>query len=453
MGGYTNSQQMYYPYQPSTTQWSQATNNAGTSSALLQPAHIQQSLQNSHLPTILQQWQAPSTSSRQENHPTPIPQRIALTSEEEEDILCNDNSNNGWQVVRGAKRRKTKGPQQSAEDHPIEVSNMYDSLPTEPTGGPTAVDATTERTPKPPPIFVHGVVKYDEMIKRIKDVAEETKYATKSLTNGVIKIICSTPDTHRNMVKYFNDNHIYHHTYQLKTDRAYRIVIKYLHFSTDIADIKLELCNLGHKVRNITNARNRVTKQPLNLFFVDLEPAENNKDIYSVKAIQNRIVKIEPPRANKHHQVQCMRCQQYGHTKRYCNMPYACVKCGGDHSTVSCTKNRDSPATCALCGGNHPANYKGCDHYQNYIKNKTTHVNGVPSHTTARRAQPQYNTDTYQPQSYAEIARKNTHQVADVPGTFTQFINEFKGLFHQLLQQNNMVLNMLTMLINKLNNG
>jgi hypothetical protein len=36
---------------------------------------------------------------------------------------------------------------------------------------------------------------------------------------------------------------------------------------------------MGHKVRNIINGRHRIIKQPLNIFFVDLEPASNNKDI------------------------------------------------------------------------------------------------------------------------------------------------------------------------------
>jgi hypothetical protein len=78
------------------------------------------------------------------------------------------------------------------------------------------------------------------------------------------------------MVKYFKDNNIYQHTYQLKAETAYRLVLKYLHFLTDIEDIKIELGN-------------RVTKEPLNLFFVDLEPAENNKNIYSITAIQNKL--------------------------------------------------------------------------------------------------------------------------------------------------------------------
>ena len=49
------------------------------------------------------------------------------------------------------------------------------------------------------------------------------------------------------------------------------MVIKYLHYSTDTEDIKQELSELGHNVSNIINAQHRTTKEPLNLFFVDLE--------------------------------------------------------------------------------------------------------------------------------------------------------------------------------------
>jgi hypothetical protein len=116
------------------------------------------------------------------------------------------------------------------------------------------------------------------------------------------------------------------------------------------------------------------------------------------------------PRPNKNNQVQCMRCQQYGHTKRYCNMPYVCVKCSGNHSTASCTKSNDSPAKCALCGGNHPANYKGCEHYHNLIKTKNNQANSAPININARRFQLQHSTTTYQQKSYADIARMNTNQ-------------------------------------------
>ena len=99
-----------------------------------------------------------------------------------------------------------------------------------------------------------------------------------------------TPETYRKLVKYFKDNNIFYHTYQLKEKRAYRIVIKYLHHSTDAEDIKQELYELGHNVWNIIDAQHRTTKEPLNLLFTDLEPAENNKEIYKIKALQNKII-------------------------------------------------------------------------------------------------------------------------------------------------------------------
>jgi hypothetical protein len=71
-------------------------------------------------------------------------------------------------------------------------------------------------------------------------------------------------------------------------------VIRYLHHSTKTEDIKQELAKLGHRTRNIFNVHHKATKEPLNLFFVDLEPVHNNKTVYEITGLQNRIVKIEP---------------------------------------------------------------------------------------------------------------------------------------------------------------
>jgi hypothetical protein len=127
----------------------------------------------------------------------------------------------------------------------------------------------------PPPIFLHGVTNYSEMIKSLTAVAKEDQFLKKSLNINVTKLACSIPDTYRAI--------IYYHTYQLKEDRAFRVVIKDLHYTTDLEDIVNELRILGH-VRNII-IKHRQTKEPLNIFFIDLEPAKNNKDIYEVKAI------------------------------------------------------------------------------------------------------------------------------------------------------------------------
>ena len=81
----------------------------------------------------------------------------------------------------------------------------------------------------------------------------------------------------------------------MKQDRAYRVVIRNLHYSIPIDEIKEELQKKGHAVRNILNIRHRVNKYPLSMFYVDLEPKENNKEIYNLQYLNNMKINVEPP--------------------------------------------------------------------------------------------------------------------------------------------------------------
>ena len=115
---------------------------------------------------------------------------------------------------------------------------------------------------KPPPIFIHGVLDYSKMIQSINEVAESEQFLTKCMTSNVAKINCKTPDTYRILVKHFKEKDIFFHTYQLKDERAYRVVLKYLHHTTDIEEIRQDLLEQGHVARNIVNANHRTTKEP-----------------------------------------------------------------------------------------------------------------------------------------------------------------------------------------------
>lgn len=177
-------------------------------------------------------------------------------------------------------------------------------------------------------------------------------------------------ESYRNVIKYLENSKINYHTYQLKQERSYRVVVKGLHPTTPTEDIKAELLHQGHSVRSVVNIKSRVSKEPLSMFFVDLDPNPNNKTIYETKYICHALVKIEPPlRAND--LVQCHRCQQFGHTKSYCKRPFRCVKCGMDHPTVECKKTIDTPPRCVHCLMNHTANYRGCRVYQSIVSNRT----------------------------------------------------------------------------------
>jgi len=108
-----------------------------------------------------------------------------------------------------------------------------------------------------------------------------------------------------------------------------------------------------------------------------------------------------------------------------------------------------------ICRGNHPANYKGCELYHNLIKGNNTFRNNTqctpPVNTNIYRNNTQHSVNSQQQRSYEDVTKINTNQVKDTAITLTKFLDRFKGLFNQLLQQNSMILNMLTMLINKIN--
>ena len=376
---------------------------------------------------------------------------LTFTSEDE---ATAQQGNHNWQQIHRKKRKRISNSQPTLLTSHTQIHNHYEMLTEETPSTDQAENTQPPKIHKPPPIFLHGVINYDKMIRSINEVAETEKFYTKRMAN-VIKVTCLTPDTYRTLIKHFRETNVYYHTYQMKEERAYRVVLKYLHHTTEIDDIRQDLLQHGHVARNIVNAHHRISKKPLNLFFVDLEPAKNNKEVYKITAIQNKIIHIEPPRTNKNYIPQCARCQQYGHTRSYCNRPYACIKCGGQHNSAECKKSRDTPATCALCGGNHPSNYKECESYHN-ISGRNPHRNPPTTETTQHTVdtphRPPFQSPSQQPQQLHTYVGVVTNQppITDDPiTTLTTLLGEFKNFFSQLLHQNSMILNMLTALLNK----
>lgn len=291
-----------------------------------------------------------------------------------------DNVNEGiWQQVPGTtnKRKLINSPniqhnkRINLSDEPsTSTQNRFDVLKEkegdkEPEGNAEKEDSSE----KPPPIYIPYVSNISMMIKSISSEIPCSDFNYKSMKDNQIRLMIKNSDSFRKTVKYLELKNISFHTYQLKQERAYRVVIKGIHHSTLLTDIKAELILLGYQVRDVVNVKSRITKQPLSMFFVDLEPHPDNKNIFNIKYIGNAIVSIEAPKKTDD-LVQCYRCQQFGHTKSYCRKPFRCVKCGSDHSTASCTKDINTPPKCLHCQQTHTANYKGCNTYQQLLHQK-----------------------------------------------------------------------------------
>jgi hypothetical protein len=118
---------------------------------------------------------------------------MTSTSEEEEETQ--NNSKNEWQVIRSTKRRKIHRTQHNTPETKIGTHNRYGLLTNETNEDSIEGNPSSTKIHKPPPIFVHGVINYGEMIKRIRDMAEDEQHCTKCLANNVIKMNCVIPET------------------------------------------------------------------------------------------------------------------------------------------------------------------------------------------------------------------------------------------------------------------
>ena len=247
----------------------------------------------------------------------------------------------------------------------------------------TTVVVNTQHTPS---IFIDDVIGIQSMTKTIQKEISKEEYKLK-IGNNSVKILPTNPDAYRKLTKLLKTLNANFHTYQLKQERPFRVVLRNIHHSGDLDEPKFELLKHGHKVTNISNIRHRITKNPLSLFFIDIkQKKKNNKEIYNVNRLMNSIVKIEPPVVKKEI-VQCRRCQKYSHTQKYCNHNFQCVKCAGTHPIDQCTKSPETLAKCIHCQGEHPANYKGCLAYKTLYNNKYPKLR--PKEITKQEPRPQ----------------------------------------------------------------
>lgn len=309
----------------------------------------------------------------------------------------------------------------------------------------------------PPPIIIKGIKDFASLRSELIDLVGTDNFTFKSSINS-LKVQTKNPEAYRAIIHLLQEAEAKFHTYQMQENKAYRIVIRNLHPTTNTAEIRTELEAIGFQVRQITNVLHKTTKLKLPIFFVDLEPSELNKDIFHINHILHTKVKIEEP-YKKRELVQCLNCQEYGHTKTYCAHTPRCVRCAEHHITSECLKPRDLPAKCALCQGEHPANYKGCQIHKELQRRRNpntrtiqpTSINNQSNpKTTVKDSSTEFNPSPSQNRTYANVTSNqeppksdNSNQL-DTGTLLSKFISDFQAIINPLLSLLTTVLAKLT---------
>lgn len=388
------------------------------------------------------------TNSNQEN----FIQQVETNSDKETQGQHTNISNTeqGWTPVNHRKKRKVIKPKGQT---PVitNTQNMFQALETENNVTQEQPEKTEQ---KPPPIFVPNILNFQGLSDTLNTVAKD-QYQCKIIGKDQVKVQSADVETFRKIVHLLHEKNTEFHTYQLKHERNYRVVIKNLHYSVDLDNLKVEIEEYGHKVSNIYNIKQRLTGKPLPIFFVDIQPATNNKDIYNIDFLCNTKITIESPRI-KRDIVQCARCQRYGHTKAYCFRQPRCVKCGENHLTKTCKKDRDTNPICALCGGSHPANYKGCNVYKELQKKKYPPLRPRNIENTGKKEE-NIHVATLRPGvSYVQAAQHNNpqecHQIKEPQdnNNSTPQANKLEEMMSKLMVRMDTMLNLLTTIVSKI---
>ena len=314
-----------------------------------------------------------------------------------------------------------------------------------------------QKPQKSPPIFVSGVENICPL-KTLLDSIVKNEYTLKVLSNNEVKIQPHSSEKYLPIIEELKRKNTEFYTYQRKQDKGYKVVLRNMHPTVDTNELKSEIEKFEHKVIRIANIKQRITHKALPLFFIEIESKENNKKIYEINKLLNLIVSFEPPR-KKRDIPQCMKCQDYGHTKNYCHKNPVCVKCAQNHLTALCPiKGKIQEVKCVNCNGNHPASYKGC------IVRKQLQQKLFPTLRTKRF---DVNINSHENQIQNNNVRSNVSYAQAVNGNVNDVLEESKqtqvqmhssttnnssmeGMMIKLMNRMDTMLNLLTTLINRI---
>ncbi|CAH0389637.1 unnamed protein product [Bemisia tabaci] len=262
------------------------------------------------------------------------------------------------------------------------------------TNNPNNADQSEQKKKNvsPPPFRiseVDNIKSIISLIDAIPEKGENFKFSLKSLNNNVVKVFPENQETWEKCGKTFQEANLQFVTYENKITRPIKVVVRGLHQSTPVEEIIDDLKDKGFKAIGASNVKivewieiqqpqpnQQAQVDPsqqvyqkqfkkkligLPIFHILFENTQDVEEIFSIKSILHTRIVVEPLKKGDDVVPQCLRCQAYGHTRKYCFRAPRCVRCAGDHFSDKCELGKfTKDPLCVNCGEKHPANYRGC---------------------------------------------------------------------------------------------
>lgn len=226
---------------------------------------------------------------------------------------------------------------------------------------------------KAPPIVV-SINNFKSFCTEILTFLRDVKVSFQMGSRGSCRILTQSSNDHQRVVKYLSDKCHKFYTYDSKTERPFKVVIRGLPNDYTEDEIKNEIFSLlGFLPIQVM----RLKKKKSNNIAVNFSANElylvhfRRSDVNSLKALDKLKtmfhVKVKWENYIRQGQnlqsiTQCRNCQGLGHGTKNCHMVAKCLFCGdSSHDKDACpVKENAKNFKCSNCGGNHKSNYWQC---------------------------------------------------------------------------------------------
>lgn len=230
-----------------------------------------------------------------------------------------------------------------------------------------------------PPIFLYNV-NIQHLVKQLDNISPKISFKIKNVNQHKSKLYVSDVNVHLEMMALLRDKKINSYSFTPKEHKQISLVLRGMYHGTNITEIQsaidVIIPGVVAKVSKFNTTFSSKNKVDSGLFLISLLPGKKLNDVSHIKYLLNQCIIWEKPK-KKEQEIQCRRCQLWGHIAKNCNAEYKCVKCNQQHLPGECPRNalKDTDPSCINCGeSGHPANWRGCSYYKKYVSNKKERI-------------------------------------------------------------------------------
>lgn len=226
-----------------------------------------------------------------------------------------------------------------------------------------------------PPIILYNI-NIKHLVDQLETREPKVSFKIKNVNKSKSKLFIEDMESYSWMMALLKEKKINSYSFTPKDQRQVSLILRGLYYLSDLTDIKSALDvlvpNTISKVSKFSTPFSLKSKIETGLFLISLHPGKKLGDINHIRFVLSQAVLWETPKA-KMKEIQCRRCQHWGHVARNCNRKFTCVKCDLDHEPGECllTRDNNSKPFCNNCKQfGHPANWRGCSAFKNFVSEK-----------------------------------------------------------------------------------